>query len=373
MKSRSIGNHARRWLFVTLLTGATGCHSVPKHAAIEDAMPMECPPVAACPPPLPEPPPLPYCPVDPCADPFVTEDEYLRDGGDHGLPVKLDEDWEVRGLETEDTVAYWDSVSGCCNVQPSNCVCIYAPRFGSVRQIVAPIINEQVAGPNGVEQPVELVRFDKRIEPTTTLQNIPIQAGIERRKAVELVADLAAMPFSNVVRLQAVQDALAPYEDFNVIRIGVYEQSEKPYLAKAEQAAVAWTLNQSVNVIVDNQAANEIVRDQGAEAVFTYEDIPGCPMLRVIKVASTQAAKPGETVDFTIRFDNLGTETARNVTIVDSLTTRLEYVPESAQASVDADFSTASNDAGSLVLRWQIKNPLRPGEGGIVRFSTKVR
>ena len=62
-----------------------------------------------------------------------------------------------------------------------------------------------------------------------------------------------------------------------------------------------------------------------------------------------------------------------NVTIADNLTTRFEYVPDSAKSSVDADFITQSNDAGSLVLRWEIKDPVKPGDGGVLRFKVKVR
>ena len=46
------------------------------------------------------------------------------------------------------------------------------------------------------------------------------------------------------------------------------------------------------------------------------------------------------TVDFTIRFDNVGNQPIGNVAILDSLNTRLEFVPDSAQCSVDAKFST---------------------------------
>jgi uncharacterized repeat protein (TIGR01451 family) len=377
-------NLSPRWLTLALLGSLTfGCNAVPAKRQLDEAL-AAGPPSAIpwtlndgrspCPPVCPvEPPPLPYCAVDPLADPVVAHTEYLCDGGDHGLPARVDEDWTVHGLEIEDTIAHFDTVDGCRVVQPSNCVCIYAPRFGSVRQVVAPIVNEQVDGLRGLNQPVELVRFDKRLEPTTALQNTPLQAGVARRRPAQVLGHAAAGPFSSVVRLDAVQDALAPYENFNVMRAGIVQQNEKPYLAKSIQAAIAWTDNQSVEVLVDQQSANEVVRDSSAEAVYTYEDLPGCPMLRVIKVASTQAAAPGDSVDFTIRFDNLGTDPVGNVTIIDSLTTRLEYVPGSAQSSVTADFSTAANNAGSLVLRWEVTNPLRPGEGGVVRFRAQVR
>jgi hypothetical protein len=61
------------------------------------------------------------------------------------------------------------------------------------------------------------------------------------------------------------------------------------------------------------------------------------------------------------------------VTILDNLTTRLEYVPESAQSSVKANFSASANDGESLTLRWEILEPLKPGDGGLVRFKCRVR
>jgi hypothetical protein len=61
------------------------------------------------------------------------------------------------------------------------------------------------------------------------------------------------------------------------------------------------------------------------------------------------------------------------VTIVDNLSTRFEYVPETAKSSVDADFITQSNDEGSLILRWEIRDPVKPGDGGVLRFRVKVR
>ena len=102
-------------------------------------------------------------------------------------------------------------------------------------------------------------------------------------------------------------------------------------------------------------------------------DEPDHPCLRVCKVASAASANPGDTVEFTIRFDNFGDQTLQYVTILDSLTTRLELVPGSGQCSRKAQFFTESNEVGSLVLRWEITEPLRPGQGGIARFICKVR
>ena len=51
-------------------------------------------------------------------------------------------------------------------------------------------------------------------------------------------------------------------------------------------------------------------------------------------------AQPGEEVEFTLRFDNVGDRVIGNVTIIDSLTTRLEYVdgtPEVARSRPSSD------------------------------------
>ena len=53
-------------------------------------------------------------------------------------------------------------------------------------------------------------------------------------------------------------------------------------------------------------------------------------------------------------------------------------VPGPVELSVEwaervADFLFVPNEGGSLRLRWEITEPLKPGEGGVVRFRCKVR
>lgn len=298
--------------------------------------------------------------------------EYICDGGDRELPAVVTPDWDVLGLEPEDTIAHYDTLDGERIVKPTNRVCIYAPRFGAVRKVVNPLSNEQVDAPGDMRQPLAVVGYDELLEPTTTLQRTPPQVALARKSPNVVKARNAAKPITEILSPDAVQDSLAAYENVSVIRTGLYQQSEKAFLAKGLQAAVAWTDVQAVQVSLNRQAANEVVGDRRVEAVYSVRE-GGCPMLRVIKVASTGYANPGDTVDFTIRFDNVGSETIGNVTIVDNLTPRLEYVPGSAQSSVKAEFSTEPNNVGSLVLRWEVADPLEPEQGGIVRFQCVVR
>ena len=79
------------------------------------------------------------------------KDEYICDGGERDRPVKIDTDWTVKGLHLEDTVAHYDTLDGQTLVAPSNRVCVYAPRFGSVRLVL---------GVDGFEGKDSLIRHE---------------------------------------------------------------------------------------------------------------------------------------------------------------------------------------------------------------------
>ncbi len=75
-------------------------------------------------------------------------------------------------------------------------------------------------------------------------------------------------------------------------------------------------------------------------------------------------AEPGEEVHFTIRLDNVGDRRVENVVVSDSLPPRLEFVEGSQSSSLETQFSTYENEAGSKVLSWKILKDLKPSEGG---------
>jgi uncharacterized repeat protein (TIGR01451 family) len=78
-------------------------------------------------------------------------------------------------------------------------------------------------------------------------------------------------------------------------------------------------------------------------------------------------------VEFTIRFDNVGDQPIGNVTIIDKLTYRLEYIKGSGLSSVDAQFVGEDIAGETLSLRWEITEPLEQGEGGVIRFKCRLR
>ena len=282
-------------------------------------------------------------------------------------------DRTILGLDREDTVAHYDTVDGRTEVEASNPVCLYAPRFAAVRQVsgllaheardrladmakpMLPSAQEQRGGPTTILQPVEAERYVGTKSPLSFR---------ERRRGEAMDGAQALAKLANRFRL---------HEDFRVIRTGIFDNSEKARLAERLAAATVWSENQAVQVVIDKTTAILASNDVGLQSVYRYEMPPGKPRLRVLKVASKKSAQPGEEVEFTLRFDNVGDQVVSNVTIVDSLTTRLEYVPDTAQCSLEARFFTQENEGESLVLRWEVKTQLKVGEGGIIRFTCRVR
>lgn len=321
--------------------------------------------------------PLPYQVTGEWSPPGIAlpwpEDEYLRDGGDDGSPVAVAPDWTVYGLELEDTIAHFDTVDGRTLIEPSNKVVVYAPRFGSVRTITRIAGNEQAEPVQGLENPERIARNEETTIATTSLQRVKLEQQDGARLPGEFRMRMQDGALSRAQVVTAFDDAFMPYENITVLRTGTMAANEKAMLAAAVQAAITWTSDQAVQVEIDHQAAQAVTGDRKAQATFTYDDLRNNPKLRLIKVASTNTARPGETVDFTLRYDNMGDQVLGNIVIVDNLTTRLEYVPDSAQSSRDASFSVAPNEGDSLVLRWEIDKPIEPGDGGILRFRCVVR
>lgn len=298
-------------------------------------------------------------------------DEYLCDGGDCGQRVGVNADWSIDGLEQEDTIAHYDTLDGEVCVAPSNKVCIYAPRFGAVRRVVnvSEGVQRELVGVN--EERLSLSVAAREDLAATSLQQVPPMIGIGDNPPSLLINRMQAGELEARVVVRELKGMIKPYCNLQVIKLGIHDNAEKPWLAKAIVSALTWTGDQAAQVAIESKAASVLIGSVSPGVIYTGTE--GKPCLRLIKCASCDNARPGEEIEFTLRFDNIGGEEIGNVTIVDNLTTRLEYVPDTAEASVEAKFSTKNNDAGSLILRWEIDEPLKPGEGGILQFKVRVR
>jgi uncharacterized repeat protein (TIGR01451 family) len=299
-------------------------------------------------------------------------DEYLCDGGDYGTPAGVTTDRKIAGLEPEDAISHYDTTDGRVLVTPSNRVCIYAPRFAAVRRVVQVTAHEQPVFVNSTMEEQSPAKARKALPPIAARQRKVIAVDLGQRPPNLFRQREQAGELENLQAAMDVYSSIGPYANLTIIRTGEVSDAEKPLLERSMQSAITLTGVQAPQVLFGVKAAHaEIgVRQPG----LIYETTgPTHPKLRLCKLASSGQALPGEEIEFTLRYDNIGDQLIGNVTIADNLTTRFEYVPGSAKSSVNADFVTEQNDVGSLVLRWEIKEPVKPGAGGILRFKVKVR
>ena len=95
--------------------------------------------------------------------------------------------------------------------------------------------------------------------------------------------------------------------------------------------------------------------------------------IEIVKLADRQTAEPGETVTFRIEYENTGDLPLTEVTLIDNLTPRLGFIPETASSSRPAILGVDDNGEGSVILSWKLKEALPGRTKGFVTFKAKVR
>src|SRR5262245_6278986 len=300
------------------------------------------------------------------------KDEYVCDGGDLNHDVYVKPDGTVVGLDQQDTVGYFNTADGQTLVAASNCVCIYSPRFAAVRQVSMPIIYEAHERMAGVEKPTKLNIHEETRGPKAAIQPEQLIAQVGLDQVQRFRERTQGLLVEQPLRLELAAEALMPHEDLLFIQRGEFDASEKARLAQRVAAAETWTLNQAPQVLIEGLPAVEVRGTATPQVTYTYETF-GKPCLRLCKIADKSEAKPGEIVSFTLRFDNVGDAKINSITIIDNLMPRLEYVVGTAQSTIKAKFSTQEVTGESVVLRWDLEEPLEVNAGGLVRFQARVR
>lgn len=311
-------------------------------------------------------------PVDAFAVPRQSDpQEYLFDGGDRGPTVRLRKDDSLSGLDTEDTVIQYETADGKSDVVSGCRVAIYAPRFASVRKRTSTAQSDVAMRLRTTDQPSGPGQFIDRL-PSVSVSKPEKLVNQGNVNVIESVRDRDQLvPAEMVLPMLVASEAFKPYEDFSLMRNVDLKGTDLARFAKAAAAARTWTNVDELHVLIDGQETTEITSKKQAEEFRLYE-YKGA-RIRLCKVASEQMANPGDIISFTIRFDNVGEQPLSKLVVTDSLTPRLEYVEGSEKSSVAAKFSTQPNAAGSDVLRWELQDGLKAGDGGLIRFDCKVR
>ncbi|HEV3081017.1 MAG TPA: DUF11 domain-containing protein [Gemmataceae bacterium] len=260
---------------------------------------------------------------DPIAGPKPATEECLRDGGDAGLPAGLDAEGRLHGLDPADTVAVYADSKGGKHVAVSNPVCICVPRFAVIRTLTLPLDYNVLQSPGDTMKIQGQFVMRTKVPPIETRQNEQLLAMVAPQRLSGTENSVGTIP---IERLEGLAFLYGRYGEKAVTGV-VVQKTPVP---------------------------------------------PDRPLL-LRKWSDKQAALIGEVVTFHLKFTNQGGQPITGITVSDSLTGRLEYVPGSASTDRQAIFTMQENEAGSLVLQWQIGGALLPGQSGEVVFQARVR
>lgn len=306
------------------------------------------------------------------AEPFYYGDEYICDGGDEGYPVHYHGP-DMQGVETEDTVVEFYDNHGERRVQPSNKVCIYAPRFASVRSATAPIAGVQIAKVAGAHDGQSVVGYNAQMHIDENRRVDQLETFRLRSRASGLGQEQTDNVFDATQTVQVHAKLINLYEARKFITDGQYVQGENAIIADGMAAAGVWSRDLNPVVSASDVTGQQVNTVTNVEAYVGVEDPRGPGQLRVVKLADKSVAEIGDTVEFTIRIDNLGGLELTKVTLVDNLTPRLEYIDGSATNTIDGELLIEDNGEGSSKLTFRLLEPLKGKTGGVLKFKCLVR
>lgn len=302
------------------------------------------------------------------------------DGDDHGKPARPTRGGGLINLTAGDTVARYrpadaeplvpgDLAEVC--LATSNCTCVYAPRFSSVREILRPCEEAMPEGPGGLTADEHVDAQVDLLPVVAAAHRVPLglaratQPGLAvEERLPALAVDQADLPLAEIAGAGPAEDVL----DESLARAHAVEA---PRMKVGFDVPVAWTCVSGAQVMIGEQAAEVIAADQNTATLRLEE--PGRSELTLSKRAGSDTARVGEELDFTIFLLNSGDRPLTDILLVDALPKRLTLVPGSADSSLPAEIGTGVGDDGSVVVRWRLTGTLAPGAGGFVRFRTIVR
>lgn len=308
----------------------------------------------------------------PLADLFP--DEYVFDGGDRDLSAAMHTNRS--GLDTEDTVAAFADHTGELRITASNRVAVYAPRFGSVRTVTGLVADVKVDKAIGAKDNITVGNLKTGNAAQENVHDTSL-SGLETRDRVDGMKG-ALPPMQNKRMEIAGQNRKVDegHEGRDVKSPGIFHRKDGIEIAEQMQNAITWTRDQFPVITATTTNASEIsARFKVQQKVGVKDERETRGNVRIVKLADRDEARPGDTITFTINFQNTGDFDVYEVSIVDNLTPRLAYVSGSAEIDEKhpGEVSIEPNGEGSEILTFKLDKPLKGHSGGTITFEAVVR
>ena len=305
----------------------------------------------------------------------------ICNGGDGREPAYPVGQTGIEGLSAGDTVARYRRDNGAnpndniaarsSHIARTNCQCIYAPRFGSVRNVTRLHEESVPQGPAGVSG-------DKSLASQTTLQPLGNAAQltslqITRKSNSGLAVEERSGPLGVDTATLLNQSLGHAKAGERVLDTHVKSADKEERIAESIgiEIPIAWTRLTAANAVFNDQKADVVSSGQGT-ATLRVES-PGRAELTLCKRSGSDSARIGEEIDFTIAFVNSGDVPLTDIVIIDILPQRLKLIESSPAANLPSKIKIVSQTDGTTSVSWQLQSPLEAGKSGFVRMRTIVQ
>lgn len=306
----------------------------------------------------------------------VYPDEYIFDGGDRDHPVHYYGD-EMEGLDTEDTVAEFRDHEGISHVRASNRVAVYAPKFGSVETVSGLKMDIKVDQAIGARNTsgVDTLNEDRglvinvsedgpvRVDSRRSASGVETAQEPARSKKVEGLVETWKIDQGLEARTSSGPGTLETSE-LHELTVQIREPITSNNSVRAQTKA---TTSQATLTYSTYRLAATVGREEGGRK----------GKLHLTKEATPLVAQQGDTITFTIRFQNVGDYNVNSVRIIDNLTPRLTYSDGTGHIDVDGGggggLTVVPNKEGSQTLIFELDEPLQGGTRGVITFDAVVR
>ena len=288
---------------------------------------------------------------------------------------------DIGGLSAGDTVARYRrdensdlndiNAARSSHIAHTNCECIYAPRFGSVRNVTRLHEESVPLGPAGVSSDKSLASQTILQPPGNAAQLTSLQMA--RKSKSGLAVEERSGPLG-------VDTAMLPNQSLGQAKAGerVYDThvksaDKKEHIAESVgiDIPIAWTRLTAANAVFNDQKADVTSASQGI-ATLRVESL-GRAELTLCKRSGSDSARIGEEIDFTIAFLNSGDVPLTDIVIMDVLPQRLKLIESSPAANLPSEIKIVPAADGTTSVSWQLESPLEAGQSGFVRMRTIVQ
>ncbi len=301
-------------------------------------------------------------------------DEYVFDGGDRDLSAAMHTNRS--GLDTEDTVAAFADHTGELRTTASNRVAVYAPRFGSVRTVTGLVADVKIDKAIGAKDNIAVGNLKTGNAAQENVHDTSL-SGLETRDRVDGMKG-ALPPMQNKRMEIAGQNRKVDegHEGRDVKSPGIFHRKDGIEVAEQMRNAITWTRDQFPVITATTTNASEIsAKFKVQQTIGVKDERETKGNVRIVKLADRDEARPGDTITFTINFQNTGDFDVYDVSIVDNLTPRLAYVSGSAEIDEKhpGEVSVEPNGEGSEILTFKLDKPLKGHASGTITFEAVVR